>query len=354
MSNFLSSIEEDGFSLARVSSTDGGEYAGACPWCGGKDRFRVWPEKGSGGKYWCRQCNEGGDHIDYLMKHRGWEYSRAVAHVGHSLDNRDGPRPGKDRRKPEYQNTEIIDQEAWEQSARESMVEDIEALKRSIRGLVTNAAFLKKQQWLLEERGLNEEMVIKNFLGYSPRDSFFPRKKWGLVEKLKDNSDEPKKLFIPAGLRIPLYKDKQLVGIRVRKDKVRDDNDFRYYMVPGSRPIPMIYGTGESMMIVESDLDAMLIAQEAGDLVRVVALGSAAILPNEELINEMATVPRVLLSLDRDNAGTKGMVNLVEMLPNAYACLAPGAKDITESWKKHNIDVRKVVLAGLQSKKNKL
>jgi DNA primase len=29
--------------LRKVASTHGGEYAGSCPWCGGDDRFRVWP-----------------------------------------------------------------------------------------------------------------------------------------------------------------------------------------------------------------------------------------------------------------------------------------------------------------------
>ncbi|MBV9711108.1 MAG: hypothetical protein JO011_09365, partial [Ktedonobacteraceae bacterium] len=31
-------------SLRRVASTHGGEYAGPCPFCGGTDRFRVWPD----------------------------------------------------------------------------------------------------------------------------------------------------------------------------------------------------------------------------------------------------------------------------------------------------------------------
>ena len=29
--------------LRRVASTNGGEWAGPCPFCGGHDRFRVWP-----------------------------------------------------------------------------------------------------------------------------------------------------------------------------------------------------------------------------------------------------------------------------------------------------------------------
>ena len=35
-----------GIELKRVN---GNEYAGACPWCGGDDRFHVWRHEGN---YW--------------------------------------------------------------------------------------------------------------------------------------------------------------------------------------------------------------------------------------------------------------------------------------------------------------
>ena len=37
------------------------EWAGPCPWCGGRDRFRVWRGRDSG--FWCRQCGMAGDVI---------------------------------------------------------------------------------------------------------------------------------------------------------------------------------------------------------------------------------------------------------------------------------------------------
>ncbi len=33
--------------LIRKASTDGGEYWGNCPWCGGSDRFHAWPHSSS-------------------------------------------------------------------------------------------------------------------------------------------------------------------------------------------------------------------------------------------------------------------------------------------------------------------
>jgi len=81
--NIVDLIQQD-VSLKRVSSTGGGEYAGACPWCGGKDRFRVWPE---GGNYWCRQCNRKGDAIQYLRDYRGKSYQEAATLIGKPLED---------------------------------------------------------------------------------------------------------------------------------------------------------------------------------------------------------------------------------------------------------------------------
>jgi hypothetical protein len=43
-SSILDLLRENGHDLKKAANTNGGEYSGACPWCGGDDRFRVWPE----------------------------------------------------------------------------------------------------------------------------------------------------------------------------------------------------------------------------------------------------------------------------------------------------------------------
>ena len=66
--------------LKRVSSTNGGEYAGSCPFCGGIDRFRVQPYHSEGGRWWCRGCGEGRWHdvIDYVMRRNGIDFLTAL------------------------------------------------------------------------------------------------------------------------------------------------------------------------------------------------------------------------------------------------------------------------------------
>src|ERR687886_594278 len=54
--------------LKKVAMTGGGEHAGPCPFCGGRDRFRVQPARG---RWWCRGCSDGPrwqDAIGYVRQ----------------------------------------------------------------------------------------------------------------------------------------------------------------------------------------------------------------------------------------------------------------------------------------------
>ncbi len=53
-------------SFKRVAATNGGEWAGPCPMCGGDDRLRAWPNPREGHpRAWCRQCHRSGDVLDW-------------------------------------------------------------------------------------------------------------------------------------------------------------------------------------------------------------------------------------------------------------------------------------------------
>lgn len=60
----------------------GPELEGACPFCGGKDRFRVQPDMGL---WWCRQCSENehwGNAADYVMKRDAVDFKEAMRRLG--------------------------------------------------------------------------------------------------------------------------------------------------------------------------------------------------------------------------------------------------------------------------------
>jgi replicative DNA helicase len=81
---------ESGVILTKKANTDGGEFAGACPFCGGKDRFRVWPQTD---KFWCRGCNQKGDSIAFVRTLKQLNYKEACELVGKELQGL--PKRGK-------------------------------------------------------------------------------------------------------------------------------------------------------------------------------------------------------------------------------------------------------------------
>lgn len=83
--------------VTRVSARQGGEWRGACPLCGGgpkSDRFIVWPAQE---RYWCRQCHQQGDAIQFLRDVRGLSFREAAALVGKELSETDTARQARER-----------------------------------------------------------------------------------------------------------------------------------------------------------------------------------------------------------------------------------------------------------------
>ncbi|MDO9532630.1 MAG: toprim domain-containing protein [Deltaproteobacteria bacterium] len=157
--------------------------------------------------------------------------------------------------------------------------------------------------WLTEKRGLNLKTIKAAGLGFLPIDRWETAPAWGLVEVLKDDGTA-KKLWFPRGLTIPLCQNDQVLRLRIRRPK--SDGDPRYYLVRGSDTRAMILGTDKPVaVLVESELDVLLLSQEAGDLVNVVALGNAQTRPDQETADLLNQSQLILVALDNDQAGAK-------------------------------------------------
>ncbi len=136
------------------------------------------------------------------------------------------------------------------------------------------------RQWLHNEKGLNDATIERARLGYNSADIYEPRVTWGLETAYNDNGKE-KKQWLPAGLVIPSISNGNIQRLRIRRDTPSDGK--RYVVVSGSSPAPLINGKDKAAyVIVESELDALLLAQEAGDLCGTVALGTATAKPDNE------------------------------------------------------------------------
>lgn len=86
--NLITLAQQQGLNPKWVAGTYGGEYVAFCPECGGKDRFRIWPNQKMNnciGSYWCRKCNISGDSIQFCVKYHCRSFKEAIQCVGASM-----------------------------------------------------------------------------------------------------------------------------------------------------------------------------------------------------------------------------------------------------------------------------
>lgn len=201
----------------------------------------------------------------------------------------------------------------------------------------------------LAARGIDEVAAKAYRLGWLPgqegKDIFRTRASWGIPpEQRDDGSDKP--LWIPIGLVIPLIDIKgQVKRIRIR----RPTSDPRYYVLPGSQmDCYMLPKTSwhRAYILVESELDAILLDTQAGDLCGVVALGSSSRKPDARTWAAVSQAATVLVALDNDPAGQKASAWYAARLPQARIHPAPAGKDPGEAYA-HGVDIRDWIKDGL-------
>lgn len=335
MTNILSLIEQDGHNLKKAASTAGGEFCGACPFCGGNDRFRVWPNN-KGGRFWCRSCGKAGDSIQYIRETRGLGYIEALKYLG--IENNYKP-PGKKKENfifcPKDKETPPA---LWQEKAAKFLQWSQAQLWEP-----GGAAALE----ILKGKGLTRETIRAAGIGANPGDIFRDFSAWGLPPEKKENGNL-RKLWFPAGIVIPLIDD-GVQRLRIRRDNPPDNN--RYPIVHGSTTKPMILEKDKKFFfIVESDLDAWLCWQEARALAGFIALGSASAKPDTETHNIILNADRIFLSLDYDTPGAKAFY---KFWPQTYGekvirWPTPAGKDAGEAYQQ-GINIRQWIEAGLES-----
>lgn len=294
----LALLENNGFAPKRKTAT---EYSSPCPGCGGRDRLVVHADTG---RYWCRQCGKSGDAIQFLIDFHDMPFRDAAAAVGKALPVARTPRQEeKTAQKPQAQ--------AWRDQAAKLI---------AYAGDHLNPAAL---EWLQRERGITPATAEQFSLGWLESNLYLSKEAWGLPAN-------GKKLFAPSGLLIP-WRDKRL---RIRRD---NPGEFgRYHVVQGSSAEPMEIGTPyeTTAVIVESELDAILLAQEIRRKLFIVSLGSAAVKPDADLLEKLYFCPVLLICLDTDQAGAKASQWWLKNVPGCHRTLTPPryGKDLTASF----------------------
>lgn len=100
-------------------------------------------------------------------------------------------------------------------------------------------------------------------------------------------------------------------------------------------------------VVVESELDGMLLNQEAGNLVNVAAIGSVSIKPDVALHEKLLNCRLILVSLDADKAGIRTSYKWwLRYYDQARRWPVPVGKDPSEAYEQ-GLDIRVWIQAGL-------
>ena len=314
--------------LKRVSSHRGGEYKGSCPFCGGTKRFRVQPEH----NFWtCRDCNRHGDLIAYLVDSGRIDKSEAyrLRHGGSSA-----PVTGAVARTPLPVAPTAAEPpgELWQQRGREFA-------SQSQRNLWSSPGVVALK-WLLQ-RGLRREAIREAGLGYHTHDAYESRETWGLPSG--------NRIWLPEGITIPWYISNDLWRVNIRR--LGDLGDGPKYIGPAGFQNGL-YGADrlrykKPAMLVEGELDALTIQQEAGDLVTACATGGASGSRRAKWIAKLAVCSLVLVTFDADDAGKEARRYWLDTLAKGKHW-QPYWGDVNQMHQ-DGVDVRQWVQRGLDA-----
>lgn len=306
-------------SLKHVSGASGGEWAGPCPWCGGVDRFRALPAEGPTGRYFCRGCSRQGDGLAFIMELEGVGYVEACRAFGVEPKqvNRT-PQAGRTKWEPKPSTSP---DDTWIAAADRSVERCAAALAAGGPGLEYAAS-----------RGLTAKTCAALRIGWNDRDRYEDRAAWGLPPDVSEKTGKPRRVWLPKGLVIPTLRDGRVVAAKTRRaDWTPEDQLPKYAAIVGSAKAPMVLapGQGKPVVIVESELDAMLCAQEARDIVCAIAMRTARAKPDIEVHEMLKAAPVILVATDADEAGATAWPWWREHYPKAVRWPVPGAaKDV--------------------------
>lgn len=306
--------------LKKVATTRGGEWAGPCPFCNGRDRFRVQPEKGL---WFCRQCSPPGrwqDAIAFVMRRDGVSFTEACRILGASASELGDTTSARRRSTPKVQQVVQLadDQEptaAWRSRALQLVTECEQALW---------SAGGARARAYLAGRGLQEETLRVWRIGFQPEDRRFEAPaQWGL--------DDDRRVWLARGITLPWLIDGRIWQVKIRTNALASDD--RYKSIRGGHPL--LYGAdtlvpGEPAVLCEGELDTLLMWQAVQDRTAVVSLGSASRWPTRLGALLLAQATPLLAAYDVDDEGRRGAERLRKLAPRVRRIVPPVGKDVGE------------------------
>jgi DNA primase len=338
--NILDLAEQLNLFPRRAASTKGGEYKSKCPKCQtGTDRFCIWPNQGESGGYWCRVCDCRGDGIQFCRDFLGMTFQEACQKMHIALRKKE-----RFIKRGVLKTAKFIPQvpqsvnRAWQQKAGEFTEYSQQKLMKRL-DVVT----------LLTQRGLSLDTIQKFHLGWNQEDLFEERKIWGIPSLIKENGS-PKCQWVPKGIVIPSYINHELIKIKIRRtDWHLEDHLPKYVEVSGGKQSLSIYGDDQlsNIIVVESELDAILLQEHIGDVAVSLALGGCSKKP-DAFVHEMLKRARlILISLDMDESGKRAYGWWQRTYSNSRIWPVPACKSPGDAYQA-GINLKEWVLQGIQ------
>ena len=268
-------------------------------------------------KWWSRG-GEVGDGIQYLRRHCGMSFREAVKTLAGQAATFQNERAYDLRRQ--------LPQKPWRSKKWQA---ESQKLIRAAQIYLWGPNGKERLSYLVHERGLSIDTIRRHGLGWLPARDHMPSK-----------------------ILIPCYDSRGgLIRIRFRIDRPKPGRE-RYRIRRGSNscaPFPLGLISGKPVILVESELDAILIAQETGERVGVLSMGTTGAKLTPAMIGYLnEKIPVTLISLDNDQGGREKTARLMSELKIAIDWPVPEeyGKDPGEAWKRMSIG--KWVQAGLR------
>lgn len=316
--------------LRKTATTNGGEWVGPCPVCGGKDRFHVQPYRKPWGAWFCRNCT-------------GVKWQDAISLIMHTSPNLDfrsacqflGGRESSPA-KPLSQQASLAPAYAppggtW-QIAAHSLIYDCEDALWSQSG--------KKALDYLHSRGLKDETINRFHLGFRAAGADYAPGMWGFADH--------QRVYIEKGITIPCIVDSEVWYVKIRTNSNQAGKKYRG--IRGNRTAA-IFGASDLLsrgididghdpiqtspstaIFCEGEFDAMIAWQELNGVIPAVTLSSASNLPDLATWGAyLSGLDTIVAVYDNDAAGQAGAKALARLTNRARGCPLPhGHKDINE------------------------
>jgi DNA primase len=330
----------------RTASTGGGEYAGNCPWCGGTDRFHVWPHSlKSKPHYWCRGCSAKGDAISFLMEWEHLDFRAACQELDIDMD--DLSYKGTDS--PLLTLSPFPSKE-WQAAANDFIYQAKKALLYSASG--------RPYLDYLLARGITLETIEKKNIGYVPlRDGKWietPFTRWGLTEEMVTADQWAKGCVrVPDGLLFPYYgEDNKPWKLSMYRPLAELLPQFKRGLIMGSKECllneHLMQDHRKPIVMTESFLDAISIEQEAGDLVIATSTDGTDGCRSLRCQAKLQYAPFVLQSFDNDKAGANGSIWWCNTIKNCVDWPLKKYKDANEMLQAGQNMLREWIQEGLE------